>query len=174
MVLQWLANNQQPNTQYEIQISKDGKSFYPVGQAEGDASATGTSAKYQYQYHPDPTDLGKLYFRIEQKDASGKISYSSVLIVDPKGTDASLVSCRTFPNPATNSLQVSFNYNQTGRFLVELVATSGQVVQKKAVTLTGTSQIRLDLSPQPVKGLYFLRTTDLTHDHQYLSKVFVD
>src|SRR5258708_5225834 len=41
--LQWLTTNQQPNTQYEIQISKDGKGFYPVGQAEGDASATGAS-----------------------------------------------------------------------------------------------------------------------------------
>jgi hypothetical protein len=69
---------------------------------------------------------------------------------------------------------VLFNSSQTGHFLLELVATSGQVVQKKAVTLTGGNQIRLDLNPQPVKGLYFLRTTDLTHDHSYVSKVFVD
>jgi hypothetical protein len=174
VLLQWLATNQQPNTQYEIQISKDGKSYYPVGQAEGDASATGSSAKYQYQYHPDPTDLGKCYYRIEEKDPSGKISYSTVLILDPNGTDASFLSYQTFPNPATNSLQVAFNSNQTGHFLVELVATSGQVIQKKAVTLAGSSQIRLDLSPQPVKGLYFLRTTDLTHEHSYVSKVFID
>lgn len=175
ILLQWLTNNQQPNTQYEIQISKDGKSYYPVGQAEGDASATGTSAKYQYQYNPDPTNMGKLYFRIEEKDAAGKVSFSEVLIVDPNASgNNSFLSCQTFPNPATNSLQVLFNSNQTGRFLVELVATSGQVVQKKAVTLTGNNQIRLDLSPQPVRGLYFLRTTDLTHEHSFVSKVFID
>jgi len=175
ILLQWLANNQQPNTQYEIQISKDGKSYYPVGQAEGDASATGASAKYQYQYNPDPANVGKLYFRIEEKDVAGKVSFSEVIIVDPNGSGKdAFVSCQTFPNPATNSLQVLFNSNQTGRFLVELVATSGQVVQKKAVTLTGNNQIRLDLNPQPVKGLYFLRTTDLTHQHSFVSKVFID
>jgi len=175
ILLQWLANNQQPNTQYEIQISKDGKSYYPVGQAEGDASATGTSAKYQYQYNPDPAYVGKLYFRIEEKDAAGKVSFSEVIIVDPNGSGKNaFVSCQTFPNPATNSLQVLFNSNQTGRFLVELVATSGQVVQKKAVTLTGNNQIRLDLNPQPVKGLYFLRTTDQTHEHSYISKVLIN
>jgi hypothetical protein len=174
LLLQWLTNNQQPNTQYEIQTSKDGKAFYPVGQTEENASATSTSAKYQYQYHPDPTDLGKLYIRIKQTDASGKLSFSTVLIVDPNGSGADNVSYQTFPNPATNSLQVQFNSNQTGHFLVELVATSGQVIQKKAVTLTGGSQIRLDLNPQPVKGLYFLRTTDLTHQHNYTSKVFID
>ena len=175
IVLQWLANNQQPNTQYEIQVSKDGKSYYPIGQAEGDASATGASAKYQYQYNPDPAYVGKLYFRIEEKGPSGKLSFSEVVIVDPKGSGgAGIISCQTFPNPATNSLQVLFNSNQTGRFLVELVATSGQVVQKKAVSLAGNNQIRLDLNPQPVKGLYFLRTTDLTHEHSYVSKVFID
>jgi hypothetical protein len=175
VVLQWLTNNQQPNTQYEIQFSKDGKSFYPLGQAEGDASATGASAKYQYQYHPDPADLGRLYFRIEETDPSGKISFSDVLVVDPTGFGKdNPVSYQTFPNPATNSLQVQFNSNQTGHFLVELVSTSGQVVQKKMVTLTGGNQIRLDLSPQPVKGLYFLRTSDITHQHSYVSKVFIN
>src|SRR5579859_4379009 len=175
IILQWLTTNQQPNTQYEIQISTDGKSFYSVGEAEGDASATGTSAKYQYQYNPDPSHLGKLYFRIEEKDPFGKVSYSAVLVVDPTASGKpDAVSYQTFPNPATNSLQVQFNSTQTGRFLVELVGTSGQVIQKKAVTLTGGSSIRLDLDPQPVKGLYFLRTTDLTHEHSYVSKVFIN
>ena len=173
--LQWLAMNQQPNTQYEIQTSADGKSFYPAGEAEGDASATGTTAKYQYQYNADPAHLGKIYFRVEETDASGKVSYSTILVVDPSAAvNREAISYRTFPNPATNSLQVQFNNNQTGRFLVELIGTSGQVIQKKAVTLAGSSQIRLDLDPQPVKGLYFLRTTDLTHDQSYISKVFID
>ncbi|WP_188934330.1 choice-of-anchor E domain-containing protein [Puia dinghuensis] len=175
IVLQWLASNQQPNTQYEIQVSTDGRNFYSAGQAEGDASATGTSAKYQYQYNVDPTHVGKLYFRIQETDPSGKVSYSVVVVVDPNGSGKGEgISYQTFPNPATNSLQVQFNSNQTGHFLVELIGTSGQIVQQKAVTLAGSNQIRLDLSPQPVKGLYFLRTTDLTHNQRYVSKVLID
>ena len=174
ILLQWLTANQQPNTQYEIQVSQDGKNFYTVGEAEGDASATGTTAKYQYQYNPDPSYVGKLYFRVRQTDPSGKISLSVILIIDPGASNGpGPVSYQTFPNPATNSLQVLFNGAQTGRFLVELVATSGQIVQQKAVTLTGTNQITLDLSPQPARGLYFLRTTDLSHDRNFVSKVFV-
>ena len=175
IVLQWLTSNQEPNTQYAIQVSTDGRTFYPAGQAEGDASATGTSAKYQYQYNIDPAHVGELYFRIQETDPSGKISYSVVVVVDPnrpgKGDG---VSYQTFPNPATNSLQVQFNSNQTGRFVVELIGTSGQIVQQKVVTLAGSNQIRLDLSPQPVKGLYILRTTDVTHNHKYVSKVLID
>jgi len=173
VVLQWLTQNQQPNTQYEIQVSQDGKSFTDAGQTEGNAFTTGTSAKYQYQYYPDPSYVGKLYFRIIETDPSGKLSISVVLVVDPKGAESD-ISYQTFPNPASNSLQMQFNSNQTGRFLVELVSTSGQVVQEKEVTLAGASQIRLDLSPQPVRGLYFLRTTDLTHNRNFVSKVFVN
>ena len=90
-------------------------------------------------------------------------------MVDPKGGQSD-ISYQTFPNPATNSLQMQFNNNQTGRFLLELIATSGQVVQRKEVTLTGTSQIRLDLNPQPVRGLYFLRTTDITHSRNFVRR----
>ena len=173
VVLQWLTQNQQPNTQYEIQVSQDGKSFTDAGQTEGNSFTTGTSAKYQYQYYPDPSYVGKLYFRIIETDPSGKLSISVVLVADPNGGESE-ISYQTFPNPASNSLQMQFNSNQTGRFLLELVSTSGQVVQQKEVTLTGTSQIRLDLSPQPVRGLYFLRTTDLTHNRNFVSKVFID
>ena len=173
IVLQWLTQNQQPNTQYEIQVSQDGKNFSDVGQTEGDASATGTSAKYQYQYHPDPSYVGKLYFRVVETDPTGKVSISVVDVVDPKGGESD-ISYQTFPNPATNSLQMQFNRNLTGRFLLELIATSGQIVQQKEVTLTGVSQIRLDLNPQPVRGLYFLRTTDITHNRNFVSKIFIN
>ncbi|HXB95038.1 MAG TPA: choice-of-anchor E domain-containing protein [Puia sp.] len=173
--LQWITDNQQPNTQYDIQVSQDGKSFYSAGQAEGDASSTGASAKYQYQYNPDPSYVGKLYFRIEETDPSGKISLSTILIIDPGASgNGAPISFQTFPNPATNSLQVLFNSGQTGRFLVELVATSGQIVRQKAVTLAGSNQITLDLSPQPARGLYFLRTSDLTHNRNFVSKVFIN
>ncbi|HWB91207.1 MAG TPA: choice-of-anchor E domain-containing protein [Puia sp.] len=173
IVLQWLTQNQQPNTQYEIQVSQDGKNFSDAGQTESNASATGTSAKYQYQYYPDPSYVGKLYFRIVETDPSGKVSISTVLVLDPRGGESG-ISYQTFPNPATNSLQMQFNSNQTGRFLLELIATSGQVVQRKEVSLAGTSQISLDLNPKPVRGLYFLRTTDMTHNRNFVSKVFVD
>ncbi|MBS1601722.1 MAG: T9SS type A sorting domain-containing protein [Bacteroidetes bacterium] len=176
ILLQWQTANQQPNTQYEIQTSTDGKNFYSIGEAKGDASPTGTIAKYQHQYHPDPTNMGKLYFRIQETNAGGKVTYSAILIIDPKAPSQGQddISYRTYPNPATGSLTFQFGSNQTGRFLVELISTAGQSVLQKAATLTGTSQIRLDLTAKPVKGLYFLRTTDLTHDRQYTSKVFIE
>ncbi|HEY6900537.1 MAG TPA: choice-of-anchor E domain-containing protein [Puia sp.] len=174
VLLTWSTPEQQPNTQYEIQVSTDGSNFYSIGKTESTPATAGLVAKHQYQYDPDPAYVGKLYFRIEETNAYGKVSYSTILIIDPGGGSDKLISYRAYPNPATNHVIFQFNRNQTGRFLVELVNTSGMVVQQRAVALAGTSQIRLDLNPQPVKGLYFLRTTDLSHSQKYVSKVFIE
>jgi hypothetical protein len=118
--------------------------------------------------------VGKLFFRVQETDPSGKVSVSVVVVVDPDGTGSDqAISYQTFPNPATNSLQVQFNSNQTGHFLVQLVTTSGQIIQEEDLTLAGSNQIRLDLNPKPAAGLYFLRTSDLSHNRSYVTKVFV-
>ncbi|WP_431212508.1 choice-of-anchor E domain-containing protein [Puia sp. P3] len=133
ILLQWQTSNQQPNTHYEIQTSTDGKNFYSIGETQGDASPAGTTSKYQHQYHADPANMAKLYFRVQETSLSGKVSYSAIVIIDPKGAAPGPddISYRTFPNPATGSLTFQFNMNQTGRFLIELISTSGQSVQQK-------------------------------------------
>lgn len=174
ILLQWIADNSQINTNYEIQVSTDGKNFTSIGETESNPAKAGTSSKYQYQYHPDQTNVGKLWFRVKETDASGRVTYSTILIITAgDASDGNLVSYSVYPNPVTHSLVFQFTGNQTGRYLLELVNTAGQIVQQKPVTLTGTSQIRMDLSPQPVKGLYFLRTTDIGHNQSYVSKVFI-
>lgn len=174
ILLQWLANNQQINTSYEIQISTDGKNFAPIGSTTTDPAAAGTTSKYQYQYHPDQTNAGQLWFRIKETDASGKITWSTVLILHSGDlAKGNFAGYSIYPNPVANSLVFRFNNSQTGRYLLELVNTAGQVVQQKPVTLTGSNEIQMDLSPQPVKGLYFLRTTDITRNQHYVSKVFI-
>lgn len=174
LLFQWTTANELNNTTYEIQISTDGKQFTGIGQTESDPSTTGSTAKYQYQYHPNQAAVGNLYFRIRQTEADGKVSYSKVIVVSPGGAYGAPISYQTFPNPATNSLIFQFNNNQTGRYMLELINVSGQVILQKPMTLTGTSQITLDLSPRPVKGLYYLRTRDLTHNQEYVSKVLIN
>ncbi len=90
------------------------------------------------------------------------------------GGDPAAASYHTYPNPVKDNLVFQFSANQTGQFLVELVNTVGQVVQQKSAILYGSDQIRLDINGRPAKGLYYLRTKDLTHDKTYLTKILID
>jgi hypothetical protein len=174
ILVQWSSTNEQNNTSYEIQTSSDGQHFSDAGQTQSSPAADGSTAKYQYQYNPGQAADGPIYIRIKMTDANGNVSYSTILVINGKEGAGAPLSYHAFPNPATNSLFFQFNSNQTGRFVLQLINTAGQVVAEQPATLTGTSQIRLDLSPQPVKGLYFLRTRDLTHNQEYISKVLID
>jgi len=175
ILLQWLTQNEQNPTRYEIQISTDGNHYNTIGQAQGEAPATGTAAKYQYQYNLDQTNVGKLYFRIQRTGPDGKMTWSAIAMLSPGASAGNgLFVFSTYPNPVTNSLLFRLNSPQTGDYLLELVNTAGQITQRVRTTLVTGSEIRMDLNPRPAKGLYFLRATDLTHDKHYTSKVYVN
>ena len=112
ILLKWTNANEQNNTNYEIQISTDGKNFTSLGETESNPATAGTAAEYQYQYNLNQAPVGNLYFRIQETDATGKITYSEVLVVSPGGANAgdqAPISYQTYPNPATNSLIFQFN-----------------------------------------------------------------
>ncbi len=170
--LQWLAPNQN-NSTYEIEYSKNGQDYSPLGTIPSGSPSTGTVTQYQYQYNINPADMGELYFRIKQKDADGKISYSAVKLVNLEAADQQ-PGIHTYPNPVVNTVSIQFDEKQTGNFIIELVNITGQVMQQKPVTLSGSSFINLNFSNRPAKGLYFLRAKDLTGNKQYLTKILVD
>ena len=73
-MLQWYAANDQNNINYEIQYSKNGNDYMPVGNVPANIATAGTVTQYQYQYNPSPADVGEIYFRIKRTDANGNIS----------------------------------------------------------------------------------------------------
>jgi len=175
VLLQWLAQNEQNNDTYEIQISTDGKQFTSIGKAQSSIATAGTATKYQYQYNLDQANVGKIYFRIRRTDVDRKMTYSGTLTLTPGGSGGDgLFVYNTYPNPVTNTLLFRFNSPQTGSYLLELVNAAGQVIQRRSATLNAGNNIRMDLSPRPARGLYFLRTVDMTHSKQYTSKIYIN
>src|SRR6202011_1321406 len=71
LLLKWTNENEKNNTSYEIQISTDGQNFTSIGETESNPATAGAAAKYQYQYDLNQANVGKLYFRVKQTDASG-------------------------------------------------------------------------------------------------------
>jgi len=171
VLLQWLAANDESNINYEIEYSKDGNDFLPVGSVQANASVAGTVTQYQYQFSPGPSDLGELYFRIKRTDATGKVIYSEIKALDLSAAEH--LGLQTYPNPVINTVMLQFEENQSGNFILELVNITGQVMQQKSILLSGSNQTRMDLDGHPARGLYFLRAKDITHNKQYVTKVMI-
>ena len=157
--LQWLGTNDQKDIIYEIEYSKDSENWQTAGTVPAGSAPAGTVAQYQYQYNPAKTDVGEIYFRIKRTDAEGNVVYSIIKVVNLQQQDQ-LPGIQIYPNPVNRKILIQFDEQQTGNYNLELVSTTGQVIERKQVQLSGASITNMDLSHKPASGIYFLRAVN--------------
>jgi hypothetical protein len=171
--LQWLGTNDQKDIVYEIEYSRDNENWQKAGTVPAGSAPTGTVAQYQYQYNPTQADVGEIYFRIKRTDSQGNVVYSIIKVVNLEQADQR-PGIQIYPNPVSRHILIQFDEQQTGNFSVELVNTTGQVIERKQEQLSGNSIINLDLSIKPASGIYFLRAVNQVNNKQFLTKVIVN
>jgi len=170
--LKWQAQNEQKDIGYEIEYSTDGSNYFPVGSVKSNDADEGTLASYQFQYSIN-SGSDKIFFRIKRTSADGKnVIYSAIKSVNVN--NGGIASYHTYPNPAKTYTMIEFDQLLSGNYIVDLVNTAGQIVQHKEVSLTGTNQIRLDLTSHPATGIYYLQVKDQNKIHQYISKIVIE
>ena len=171
--LQWLGTTDQPDIIYEIDYSNDNEHWLAAGTVPAGSAPAGTVAQYQYQYNPGKADVGDIYFRIKRTDAQGNVFYSMIKVVNLQLEDQR-PGMQIYPNPVNQKILVQFDEQQTGNYVLELVGTTGQVIARKQVQLSGTSITNMDLSNKPASGIYFLRAVNMANNRQFLTKVIVN
>jgi hypothetical protein len=168
--LQWVTENEQTGFTYEIEYSKDGSNYIPVGYEE---SGSDINQQYQYQYTLSNDEAAVIFFRVKRTGADGKSTYTVIKSVNINGENVS-AGMQVYPNPVKNSVIFAFDEIQNANFSIQLVNVAGQVIQQNAVTVSGNNQIRLNLTSAPARGLYYLYAKDLTHNQQYITKVLIN
>jgi hypothetical protein len=169
--LRWSVNNEEATNSYDIQISYDGLRFVNVGQAASQYAGQGATAEYYYEHLLKQAAAGKLYFRIRQKDAAGKESFSPIRIitVDENG----VASMAIYPNPVQRKVSLQFDRILNSRFAVDIVNASGQLLLQHLVNVNNNSLIQFELTKSLAPGIYYLRAQDLTTRQIYLNKLVI-
>jgi hypothetical protein len=171
--LQWLGTTDQQDIIYEIDYSNDNEHWLAAGTVPAGSAPAGTVAQYQYQYNPAKADVGDLYFRIKRTDAEGNVVYSVIKAVNLQLEDQR-PGIQIYPNPVNQKILIQFDEQQTGNYVLELVGTTGQVIARKQVQLSGASITNMDLANKPASGIYFLRAVNMANNRQFLTKVIVN
>ncbi|HEY2347692.1 MAG TPA: T9SS type A sorting domain-containing protein [Puia sp.] len=171
--LQWLGTTDQKDIIYEIDYSNDNEHWQSAGTVPAGSAPEGTVAQYQYQYNPSKADVGDIYFRIKRTDAEGNVVYSVIKAVNLQLQDQR-AGIQIYPNPVNQKILIQFDEQQTGNYSLELVGTTGQVIVKKQVQLSGANLTNMELSSKPASGIYFLRVVNTANNHQFLTKVIVN
>ena len=147
-------------------MSKNGRDFIAISRQE----ATGIGTKdYGLEYDAKSSDNGRLYFRVQQTDLQNRVSYSQVKTIsfDENG----LINPSIYPNPAVKTVNVQFESPQTGTLMLELINTTGQVMQQSTVRATKMNNVQFDLKQKYPRGAYWLRIRNTGTGEQSVNRV---
>jgi len=150
----WTAANELNTREYFIEKSLDGARFTAIGSMPYRA---GSGTTNQYDYADDQTlSAGTIYYRIRQVDQAGEYNYSNT--VSLKINSSSTGKLSVFPNPARESVTVSFTSAVTGAVNLRLFDLKGAIVWEQAQQAnTGLNTVQVDRIRSLPNGLYLLQ-----------------
>lgn len=146
-VLNWRTASEQGTKDFLVQHSTDGRQWQSIGTV---MAANATEGEQAYSFvHGNPAK-GMNAYRLQQRDADGRSSYSTVVTII-MNTPYELVS--VYPNPVVNGkVQVKLQAPAIAR----VYNTAGVLVIQKQLP-AGVSTIELD---RFAKGMYTLKVKD--------------
>jgi len=116
--LQWATAEERNFSRFEVEYSKDGKSFTGVGMVPGKNNVLGSTYSFTYA---QPS--GKGYYRLKLVDIDHSFAYSKVIMLNADCSDRLPVTF--YPNPAKD--QVTFTNLQAG-YVIRMYDNLGRLV----------------------------------------------
>lgn len=154
--LNWrIANNNYAKT-ITVERSLNGRDFAAIT----DIAAKPATETADYAFTDDVTNFSNnVYYRLKITDKIGQISYSEIQLL--KTNQTLLLNASVNPNPVTgNRMQINLTVPQTDIAIIQLVQSSGAVIDTYKQTVTkGSNRIHLNGTKAWQPGLYIVRIT---------------
>jgi hypothetical protein len=183
--LEWKIASEKNFSHYEVERSVDAKTFEIIGKVNG---AGNTKEKLVYNFidspltpgggtlsenssplifsQPNtnaiqstpPLGVGGLFYRLSLIDQDGTKNHSNIIFIDRKSTDFNITN--VFPNPAINSLTVSYNSGKISNADLTIVDFSGKLIYENKINGEfGSNSKEIDVKNWPA-GAYLLKISD--------------
>jgi uncharacterized repeat protein (TIGR01451 family) len=165
--LSWATAQEKDNMGFWLERSFDGTSFEPLGFVAGAGSSTRPLAYSYVDAGVGQQHQGPVYYRLQQRDLSGKVTYSPVRTVafTPQRLAASVT---LYPNPAAEQTTLDLTTLPADTYQVTVADMSGRVVQ--AHTLVGGQAHILTVGSLPSGNYIVLISNGKQKFSQHLSK----
>lgn len=137
-VLEWVTLSEENNSGFIIEKSADGMHFTEVGSVSGQGT-TKNMTEYSYT---DVAAKGLVYYRLQQADFNGTVTYSQVISVSST-TEEGLTMMGA--NPFENSVIAGFTTSSSVQIAISIVDMKGSIVyQQSGVSTEGYNQVNIE------------------------------
>ncbi len=148
-LLQWQTQTEVNNQYFEVEHSRNGVTFSPLGRVAGRGN---TTTLERYEYIHQNIAPGKNYYRLAQYDINGTKKYSQVILLAASGKPAFSL----YPNPANNFLYIDAAF-LTSNTSYRIINMMGQVAQtgvlfSQQINISKLSPGQYSIVLQPVDG----------------------
>lgn len=148
--LNWQTEQEKDFSHFYVQRSFDGISFKNIASINGSNS----SSKSDYTYTDNSLqmqNIQKVFYRLQLMDIDEKFTYSKIISFDLKQKEGSITA---FPNPVTESINLSFTQNKKGNTGISITDMAGNTV-KRIYQYLSTGKISLNIDVSSLSpGLY--------------------
>jgi hypothetical protein len=153
----WQVEEDESVEKYEVEHSKDQRSFSTIGTQAATGLNKGT---LNYSHFDNEPVKGNNFYRLKVTENSGKITYSQIERVSFSGSKRSL---QVYPNPVTGTeLQVKMDQWPAGNYRLRITDVLGRTVYQKEIENTEregslTIPVRLSNSVKSAGGVFWLK-----------------
>lgn len=144
--LQWKTELEKDFSHFNIQRSFDGVNFSKIGNVMG----AGNGNRNDYFYTDNDLknqQLQKVFYRLQLMDKNGHFTYSNIIRFDWKQIGTTI---NIYPNPAVNSLNVSFTQGKPETVFIIIADIKGVMVKNQSENISaGRINISIDVSMLP-------------------------
>lgn len=164
--LKWEAEEETNFSHFNIQRSTDGTSFTTIGNVAG----AGNSNRNNYAFADNGLHnltLQKVFYRLQLMDKDGRFTYSKILQFDMKQKGGMIT---LFPNPAVQSVNLSFDQLVPGKTVVTITDMRGLTVRSMTENIAaGRISLNMDVNTLPA-GTYLV---SVLHNGGLLQQKFI-
>lgn len=172
IALSWIKEREETGITYVPEVSINGHDFNSIGAMESRQPASqATVVKYEFDYAVPKSVNGKLYFRLKQTDARGKVQYSATTSVTVEALQE--LALTLFPNPAEKEISLQFNAGQKHPLQAELLNSIGQTVERTNIAPNGSQNYTFRFTKKHQPGIYFMRVTNMGTRAQYTGRLMI-
>ena len=151
--LDWVTAAETNNKGFHVERMLDTESsFSKVAWVDGEGTTLNTT---YYQIEDPNPHLGLTYYRLQQEDIDGTVSYSEIRVVNGAETTGDI---RIYPIPVRNELQVSFSnwVKEETDVSIHIIDVLGRIVYTQETTIQPSTLLPITAVEDLLPGNYFL------------------
>jgi hypothetical protein len=155
--LEWNTASEINNKGFDVQRSADGKNFSSIGFISTKADGGNSASPLNYSFTDEKPSIGTNYYRLQQMDKDGRITYSSIVAL--KGEKVDFAIAALYPNPTKDIIRLSLVSSRNEKVNISVIDITGKEVKRlNSGVVAGDNNITVDVSSL-ASGTYYIRLT---------------